>query len=136
MSTLRRYALLHIASWLGAGLAVALCWELDLISGQTAMALFVLWFLKDVVAYPFVRHAYEDNGRTRIEELLGSRGEVQRELAPLGFIRVRGELWRAEVADGAPPLAAGVPVIVRAARGMTLVVEPIAEDDSQSIVPR
>jgi membrane-bound serine protease (ClpP class) len=127
MSTLGRYTVLHLPGWAGAGVVVALCWELGFISARTAAGLFVLWFLKDVVAYPLVRKAYEDRRGTRIEDLVGSCGGVQRDLAPVGFVRIRGELWRAELANGASPVAAGSIVIVRGARGLTLVVEEVRE---------
>ena len=39
-----------------------------------------------------------------------------------GYVRVGGELWRAEARDGRT-IAAGVDVVVRGARGLSLVVE-------------
>jgi len=123
MSTLTRYTLLQIPGWLGAAAVLGVCWDLQLISVQSAGGLFALWFLKDAVAYPFVRKAYERSDGTRAEDLIGTRGVVQRELAPGGFVRIRGELWRAEVGSGASILPAGADVVVREARGLILIVE-------------
>lgn len=130
MSTLKRYTLMQIPGWLVAGGILLAGTELQLISSSTAAILFAVWFLKDVVTYPLVRGAYERRDGTVIADLIGNRGTVQRDLAPAGFVRIRGELWRAEVPDHQPAIAAGATVIVHATRGLTLIVaaETEAED--------
>ena len=45
-------------------------------------------------------------------------------LSPSGYVRVGGELWRAEARDGRA-IAAGARVVVREARGLSLVVEEV-----------
>ncbi len=127
MSTLQRYTLFQIPGWIIGGIVLAGCWELELISVRTAMFLFGLLLLKDIVAYPLVHRAYEDRSASRLEDLIGSNGVVQRELAPAGFVRIRGELWRAEIIADTPPLSPGTRVIVRNTRGLTLIVEESAE---------
>jgi membrane protein implicated in regulation of membrane protease activity len=47
----------------------------------------------------------------------------------LGYVRIGGELWRAEAASGFVPR--GAPVRVVAVRGLTLVVEPEAGEGEQ-----
>jgi membrane-bound serine protease (ClpP class) len=125
MAAWKRYLLFQIPGWVVAAAALAICWELELVAGRTAVVLLALLLLKDIVAYPLVRRAYERRDGTRTHDLIGRNGVVQSELTPNGFVRIRGELWRAEVADGVPSLPVGATVIVRAARGLTLVVEEV-----------
>jgi len=57
------------------------------------------------------------------ETLVGMTGRVVTACAPLGQVRVQGELWRAHCAEGA---AAGEEVRVVALEGLTLLVERAA----------
>jgi NfeD-like C-terminal, partner-binding len=57
----------------------------------------------------------------------GEVGVTRERLAPIGYIRVRGTLWRAELAGGGPPLEAGKTVRVQDRRGLTLIVVPAKE---------
>jgi membrane protein implicated in regulation of membrane protease activity len=52
---------------------------------------------------------------------IGQRAEAVVRLAPSGFVRVNGELWKARVPHG--DVSAGEVVVVRAADGFTLIVE-------------
>ena len=56
------------------------------------------------------------------ETLVGRTARVARPCAPLGYVRLDGELWQARCADGADR---GDEVRVRAVDGITLVVEPV-----------
>ncbi len=73
--------------------------------------------------YPLLRTAYESGAKTGSEQLIGARGIAQDELAPHGYIRVRGELWRAEANPIDTAIPAGSRVKVVAAKGMTLTVK-------------
>lgn len=55
------------------------------------------------------------------ETLIGERAEVVTACAPVGQVRVEGELWRARCAAGAEP---GTTVRVVGREGLTLLVEP------------
>jgi membrane protein implicated in regulation of membrane protease activity len=68
------------------------------------------------------------------EALIGARGESVEPVAPAGYVRVRGELWRAETRHPAGrAIPAGRPVVVRQVRGLTLVVdEATRAPDDQS----
>ena len=57
------------------------------------------------------------------EALLGVRAEVVRPCAPVGLVRVRGELWNARASA---PVDSGQNVTVSAVEGLTLWVEPEA----------
>ena len=81
-----------------------------------------LSIIKDVLLFPLVRHAYDvsDAGPA----LIGDSGKAVEPLSPRGYVRVQGELWRAELVQGTRPIATGGTVRVRGIRGMTLLVEP------------
>ena len=59
---------------------------------------------------------------TGVENLIGATGEVTTPLAPVGQIRVLGELWQARASSELPR---GAPVRVVALHGLTLDVEPL-----------
>ena len=58
-----------------------------------------------------------------IESLIGTIGEVRRELNPAGAILVQGELWKAELKDEPGPLQAGTKVTVVDRTGFKLWVK-------------
>lgn len=88
----------------------------------------VLWLcglgfaVKDLLLYPWLRHAYEKVGSDPGEHLVGREATVIEELAPEGWVRVNAELWRAKATDGR--VNAGASVRIRALQGHLLVVEP------------
>jgi membrane protein implicated in regulation of membrane protease activity len=55
------------------------------------------------------------------EGMIGERGEVIERCDPCGRVRVHGEIWNAEAADG-EPLEVGEGVVVRRVEGLTLEV--------------
>ena len=55
------------------------------------------------------------------ETLVGARAEVVTALAPVGQVRIAGELWQARSEGRAEP---GAPVRVVGREGLTLLVEP------------
>ena len=80
---------------------------------------------KDLLLYPWLRHAYEKVGGDPGEHLVGRRGVALEEVDSEGWVRVSAELWRAESAG--PAIPAGARVRVRALHGHVLVVEPEAD---------
>lgn len=94
-----------------------------------------MFVAKDFALYPFLRPAYEVRPEPGPAHLLGERGVAVEDLAPAGYVRVRGEMWMAEAASGAP-LPSGTAVRVAAVRGNTLIVEPAAGLTSSSGPPR
>lgn len=84
--------------------------------------LIVVWVAKDLALFPFVRKAYEpQDGRN---PMLGVRGVAEETLAPSGYVRIGGELWKATAEKGCRPIDRGEPVRVSDVRGLTLIVEP------------
>jgi membrane protein implicated in regulation of membrane protease activity len=122
MSTLTKYLLLQAPGWLlMALLAIGLRHWIAL-PLWAAAGLVVLWMVKDLILYPFVRTAYEPDVTTGAKQLVGERGVAQERLAPHGYVYVHGERWQATAEPSNVPLAPGTPVRVRAARGLTLTV--------------
>jgi membrane-bound serine protease (ClpP class) len=71
--------------------------------------------------------------RTGYEELVGDIGEVREPLDPEGQVFIEGALWRARVADGGSRVDLGNRVRVKSVDGLTLVVEPVTEQDPASV---
>lgn len=82
------------------------------------------WALKDALLYPFVWRAYDWGRSGAGEAMVGAPGTAKEPIDPSGYVQVRGELWRAQLAEGSPPIEKGQTVRVRDVRGLTLVVEP------------
>jgi membrane protein implicated in regulation of membrane protease activity len=90
-----------------------------------AWSIVALWVAKDVVLYPFTWHAYDrSRPRSDLTRMLGAKGIAEDRLAPSGFVRVRGELWQAEIEAGRPPVERGEAVRIRDIQGLKLLVEP------------
>jgi membrane-bound serine protease (ClpP class) len=70
--------------------------------------------------------------RTGSEELVGAVGEVRMPLDPEGQIFIGGALWRAR-ATGEATIGLGNRVRVKAVDGLTLEVEPIADQDPATV---
>jgi membrane protein implicated in regulation of membrane protease activity len=87
-------------------------------------SLVALWVIKDLILFPVVWRAYDQERRDDASSMVGSRGIAEDRLDPSGYIRVHGELWKAEVMGGSPSIGKGEKVTVRGIRGLTLLVEP------------
>ena len=86
-----------------------------------------IWVLKDAVLYPFVWRAYDWDPSEDPKSMVGARGTAREPLTPSGYVRVRGELWKAELAEGCQPVEEGDPVQVQEIHGLTLIVRPAPE---------
>jgi membrane protein implicated in regulation of membrane protease activity len=83
-------------------------WEWATVAGGGAIEIGEAWF--------WWRWSHRRRPAVGAEALVGRTAEAVGD----GWVRIHGELWRA---DGAAGLAAGEPVRVRAVEGLTLVVE-------------
>ncbi len=88
-----------------------------------------IWAVKDAILYPFVRRAYDWDHPQGVNSMVGAQGIVKKRLAPSGYVQVRGELWKAELMEGSPPLEKGERVRVEGVRGLRLLVQPGGEED-------
>ncbi|MCH7895639.1 MAG: NfeD family protein [candidate division NC10 bacterium] len=89
-----------------------------------AFGLFLLWVVKDLILFPLLRPIYESGGKGGANRLIGAKGIAEEPLAPSGYIRVGGELWRAEAMGTDKPIPPGSRVRVLAIRGLTLLIQP------------
>jgi membrane protein implicated in regulation of membrane protease activity len=92
------------------------------------VAIIVGWVAKDIVLFPFVRHAFDDGSEGYSYSPVGERAVVHERLDPHGTVRVQGTLWKAELrGDGAPVEKEEVVRVVEI-RGLVLTVEMAEED--------
>lgn len=82
-----------------------------------------LWIAKDIIQFPFVWRAYERNRLNDLHTLIGTEAVAEDQLAPLGYVRVHGELWQAEVGGGNLPVKKGEIVRIVGIHGLKLIVE-------------
>jgi membrane protein implicated in regulation of membrane protease activity len=83
-----------------------------------AIVALALYIGKDLALYPAMRQVFQAPPPARP---IGQRAEAVERLAPGGYVRVNGELWKARARGG--EVAAGDAVVVRDAEGLTLIVE-------------
>ena len=120
-----RYTALQVPGWV---LALAVGWWIHTsfdTSAWVAPGLLAAWVAKDMALYPLLRNAYEVNEAPPIERLIGRRGVAVERLAPSGYVRIGGELWRAR-ASNAAPIAPNLTVEVVGAEGLILAVRHAA----------
>ncbi|MFQ5801609.1 MAG: NfeD family protein [Candidatus Methylomirabilales bacterium] len=124
LGPLGKYLLLQIPGWALAAVGLSLLRRWVDLPLWAAVGLFLLWVIKDLILFPFIRQAYESNGKGGTKRLIGARGIAEERLAPSGYVRVAGELWQAEIVQSDEPIPKGSPVRVRAVRGLTLLIQP------------
>jgi membrane protein implicated in regulation of membrane protease activity len=86
-----------------------------------------LWIAKDAALYPFVWRSFDPEYPATSHSLNGEHGIATERLDRSGYVRVRGELWRAELARGARAVEKDERVTVQAMRGITVIVVAVSE---------
>ena len=115
-----KYTMFQVPGWIvAAAVGVWLNRTMD-VPSAVVVGLPVFWILKDMALYPLLRTAYETSDTSPIERLVGAQGKTVETLAPLGYVRIAGELWRAETDTGS--VAADTLVDVIGANGLVLQV--------------
>lgn len=132
-SAFTRYVLFQVPGWVLAVIAVVMLREWTDVSLWAAIALVAVWVVKDFLLFPFLRSAYEQDTRVGAERLIGERGVAVERLDSVGYIRVHGELWRAEQLPPGEPIPEGARVTVHAARGFTLLVQREPTDSAVDV---
>ena len=84
-----------------------------------------LWMVKYVLVFTFVWPAYDKPRPGDVKSLIGTEGIAEERLDPSGYIRVHGELWRAEVIGKTIAIEKGQTVLIERACGLTLLVKPV-----------
>ena len=129
MSTCQRYLLFQLPGWIIAAAVVTGLWHFGLFPAWLSVTCLSVWVLKDFILYPLVRTAYETSAvKTGSDALVGARGVAEGNLAPEGYVRIRGELWRAVNNSGNQVICSGTEVEIFGAEGMKLIVRPVAVD--------
>ena len=118
-----KYALLHVIELGAVVLALVLVRHYFALPSWLMATILVLWILKDIALFPKVRRAYAVDDNRPVKQLMGLEATVTTGLDPVGYVRVRGELWRAEISDPRFPAKKGEKTKVVDAKGITLVVE-------------
>lgn len=127
--TLVRYLAWQLPGWLLGALGIgALAWGLNL-PGWVIPVGVALLVVRDLLLYPAMRVVFRPALPVRP---VGARGVCVESLAPSGYVRVGGELWRARASA---PVPAGAVVVVQAAHGLTLLVEPVASASIRTGTP-
>jgi membrane protein implicated in regulation of membrane protease activity len=88
-------------------------------------AIISLWIMKYILVFSFVWRAYDKPRPGDVKSLIGTEGIAEERLDPSGYIRVHGELWRAEVIGKTVPVEKGETVLIERASGLTLLVKPV-----------
>ena len=83
-----------------------------------------LWMVIYVLVFTFVWPAYDKPRPGDVKSLIGTQGIAEELLDPSGYIRVHGELWRAEVIGTTMAIEKGQAVLIERADGLTLLVKP------------
>jgi membrane protein implicated in regulation of membrane protease activity len=122
-SVILRYGLIQLPGLVLFILILMLIQHWVIIPGWFFWGALFAWIIKDILIYPFVWQAYDRESNGNLAAFIGYRGVAAERLAPNGYIQVHGELWKAEVIGGGPPIEPGDSVFIKEVRGLTLRVE-------------
>jgi membrane-bound ClpP family serine protease len=124
MTVFTRYFLLQIPGWILALVILILLHRWLGLPVWAVVLLMIAEVVKDFVLYPFLKHAYASGAPGVMERFRGETGITQNELAPSGFVKIRGELWKAETASPGMRIPKGARVRVTDTGRMKLIVVP------------
>ncbi len=122
MKASTRYWLFQLPGWMVTSLVLYGFHQWFELPLWAAGAVMILLVVKDAVLFPFLRHAYDANVKTGVEQLIGQTAVVREDLSPDGMVLIRGELWRARLRDRVGSAPAGSAVRVESGKGLTLMV--------------
>ena len=124
-----RYILLNIPGLAAVVLILIIIQNWIAMSDWLFWSIISFWIVLDVVLFPLTWRAYDRGQPGRSRSMIGESGIARERLEPSGYVRVHGELWRAEIIDGNVPVEKGRFVEIVKMDGLTLFVEPLAKDD-------
>jgi membrane protein implicated in regulation of membrane protease activity len=120
----QRYALYQIPDMVILALILFVLHQWVGLSLGLVIGLISLWMVKYVLVFRFVWRAYDKPRPGDVTSLIGTQGIAEEVLDPSGYIRVHGELWRAEVIGKTMVIEKGQVVLIERADGLTLLVKP------------
>jgi membrane protein implicated in regulation of membrane protease activity len=121
--TIIKYALIQLVGLVLLVAALIVLGRFIHIPTWVIITVLALWVVKDVVLFPKVWRAYASDDNSPVRELIGSEAIVTHSLDPVGYVKVKGELWKAEIKYPSHPALRGDTTRVVDVRGMTLIVE-------------
>lgn len=131
VSTWQRYLLFQVPGWIITGVILLGLWNWQYLPGWLAVICLVGWVLKDLTLYPLLRRGYELPAKNGVRALVGTRGVARDDLAPHGYVRVRGELWSAVVSPADRVINSGTEVEIVDAEGMKVFVRAVNTDQKR-----
>ncbi len=123
-----RYTLLQLPGYATLVLAFILAEQIVDFPEYAVWGVLGLWVVKDIALFPFVGRYYDPGINRDWFSMIGRQGVAQKPLTPTGTVRIKGELWKAELVNSDAPVDTGRPVVVRNVRGLTLQVAPRDND--------
>jgi membrane-bound ClpP family serine protease len=93
------------------------------LSARQGAFLIVAWVAKDLALYPLVKDGYGAEAPTGAMRLVGLTATARERLAPVGYVEVMGELWRARLIGRDDFVETGERVSIVGARRLELRVE-------------
>ena len=124
-----RYSLLQLPAIVIVIGGIVLIQKWDILSLWMSLLIVIVWIVKDIILFPFVWRAYDWDQKEYIDTMIGMNGITQEKLDPMGYIMIRGELWKAEIIKDFEFIEKGKKVQVKKVKGLTLFVKPILEED-------
>ena len=118
-----KYILLQIPELILLIIALFIFKKFIDVSTWLMITIIAIWVAKDIAIFPKVWKAYDSNNPTPMEQLIGMDGIVMDNLNPVGYVKVKGELWKAATRDPRFPVKKGDKIKVSDVKGMTLIVE-------------
>lgn len=122
-----RYLLYQVPGWALWSVVLLFLRQFFVFPLWLVPAALAVWVVKDLILFSYTWTAYGPGPGAK-RPLPGSRGVVVKSLSPEGYIRIGGELWRAEAADRGKSIPAGETVTVEGINGLTLFVRPVCRD--------
>lgn len=118
-----KYVFIHLAELALVVCALIVISQFISINKWITIIIISIWILKDIIIYFKVWRSYAFYDNNPIRELIGLETTVINGLNPAGYVRVKGELWKAEIRNPMYPSKKGDKTRVVDIRGMTLIVE-------------
>jgi membrane protein implicated in regulation of membrane protease activity len=123
-----RYLFFQLPGWIIAATLLIGLYYWGIFSQWVAVLCFSAYVLKDLILYPITRKAYETNVRTGSQALVGNRGVAVEDLSPEGYVRIRGELWRAVSDPADRAISTGTEVEILEANGIMVSVRAVVSN--------
>ena len=121
---LLRYWLLQLPATVLLILVLVLLKDRLQLPSWAVWSIVAIWVIKDALLYPLVWRSYDVAYPVTAHSMEGEHGVATERIDPTGYVRVRGELWRAELVNGVPPIDKDERVLVETRRDFILLVRP------------